>query len=448
MTRKRIAIVGAGFSGAAVAIELMRRRGVKADVTLIERGRAFGKGLAYSATEPNHLLNVRASNMSAIADEPNNFADWLGKQMRGATPLTFAPRKRYGDYLGHLLKKADNSRLFGGLKRVRGDVVSCQREHGRWELTLASGKAVKADAVVLALGNPPASLPEVLATSGAPVIRAWDVQALRRIPKGDVLIMGAGLTMIDVALSLAAWRKNGVIYALSRRGAAPRAHLDQPFPPPSEPIQLPIQLSEALHEFRAEARRMAERGQPWQLAMDRLRRDTVQLWRRLPPDAQARFLRHLRPWWDAHRHRAAPEIGERVARLREDGRLRVLAGEVASITPNGSGFQVQHRQRGSMVRHKIDVAAVVNCTGADLDLARTHDPLVWQMLSDGHIRRPQNGLGLEVDERGRVLDANGEAQPLLLALGPITQGAFWESTAVPEIRTHAAQIAELIEALG
>lgn len=447
MTRKRIAIVGAGFSGAAVAIQLMRGRG-KLDVTLIERGAAFGRGLAYGATEPNHLLNVRASNMSALADEPGNFATWLARTTRGATPMTFATRKRYGDYLQHLLGKAERARLFGGLRRVRGDVVSCRREKGAWELELSSGRIVRADAVVLALGNPPASLPETLATSGAPVIRAWDTAALKRIPKGDVLIMGAGLTMIDVALSLAAWRKNGVIYALSRRGAAPRAHLDQPFPPPNEQIHLPLPLSEALHAFRAEARRMAERGQPWQIAIDRLRRDTVFLWRRLPPEAQARFLRHLRPWWDAHRHRAAPEIGERVAQLREQGRLRVLAGEVASITPSANGFQVQHRQRGSMVRHRIEVAAVVNCTGADLDLGRTHDPLVWQMLSDGLFRRPQNGLGLEVDESGRVVDSSGAAQDSLFALGPITQGAFWESTAVPEIRTHAVRIAELLEVQG
>ncbi len=188
---------------------------------------------------------------------------------------------------------------------------------------------------------------------------------------------------------------------------------------------------------------MAERGEAWQLAVDRMRSVTPALWRTLSDEQQRRFLRHLRVWWDVHRHRTAPEIAERAEALQRDGKLRVLAGEVVSAERKGRSFELYHRQRGSMVRHRLDVAAVVNCTGANLDLTRSSDPLIQQMLSEGLARAHPSGLGLDLDEDARVLDARGKVQGSLYAIGPITVGSFWESTAVPEIRARAAAIAEL-----
>jgi len=255
------------------------------------------------------------------------------------------------------------------------------------------------------------------------------------------LLLGAGLTMIDVALSLARRRK-GTIYALSRRGLVPRPHLDPPRPERGEPMELPIRLSEAVYEFRREVARTAERGEPWQLAVDRVRQHSQSLWQHLPLEAQRRFLRHLRPWWDVHRHRMAPEIAARVRALMAEGRLRVLAGEIVSAAPNGRGVTVQHRQRGSMVRHKLDVAGVVNCTGGSLDFARADDRLLNQLLRAGLARPHANGLGVDLDSESRVIGSDGNANPTLFAIGPLTQGAFWESTAVPDIRNWAKAIAE------
>jgi uncharacterized NAD(P)/FAD-binding protein YdhS len=278
---------------------------------------------------------------------------------------------------------------------------------------------------------------------GAPLVEAWDAEALQRLPAGDVLLLGTGLTMVDIALSLAAQRKR-TIYALSRRGLTPRAHLAAPTPPPSEPLDLPLPLSEAVRAVRREIAAMAQRGEPWQLAIDRLRAHTPNVWRRLPVEAQRRFLRHLRPWWDVHRHRAAPEIAARIAALEDEGRLRVLAGEVMAAAPNGAGVAVEYRRRGSLARQRLDVAAVVNCTGGDLDLARAGEPLLIQLLNEGVTRPHPSGVGLDVDDDSRVIAAHGGPQPNLFAIGALTQGAFWECTAVPEIRARAAAIANLV----
>lgn len=439
MTRKHVVVIGAGFSGVAAATALVRRKNAPR-VTLIERDK-FAAGLAYGTKDPAHLLNVRASNMSAYADKPNDFADWL-KGKTGAEPTAFASRARYGAYIQDVLKRAQTSAMFGGgLKRVRGEVTACRAGSGWWHVTLDSGKEIEANGIVLALGNQAMSTPTVL--SDVPVVEPWDAKALQQIGRGDVLLLGAGLTMIDVALSMAQRSKTQTIYALSRRGQTPRLHLDPPRPPSSEPLNLPANLSDALHAFRREVRIMAERGEPWQLAVDRMRGATPALWRAMPQEAQRRFLRHLRVWWDVHRHRTAPEIAERAQSLQREGKLRVLAGEIVAAEKKGRAIELYHRQRGSMVRHRLEVAAIVNCTGSNPDLSRSTDPLIQQMLNEGLARAHPTGLGFDLDKDSRVLDARGQVQGSLYAIGPVTQGAFWESTAVPEIRARAAAIAAL-----
>lgn len=439
MTAKHVVVIGAGFSGVAAAAALVRRKDGPR-VTLIERGR-FGPGLAYSTKDRAHLLNVRASNMSAYADKPEDFARWLHGKTR-AEPTAFATRQRYGEYAEAVLKRAQTARMFGGFKRLQDEAVSCREGSGWWEVSTASGKRLQANAVVLALGNQSVSHPSVFTDAGVEPLTPWDAKGLQRVGRGDALLIGAGLTMIDVALSLSGNARVKTIYALSRRGLTPRMHLDPPMPAPSTPLQLPQNLSDALHEFRREVRAMAERGEPWQLAVDRMRGVTPAVWRALPIEAQQRFLRHLRVWWDVHRHRAAPEIAAKAQALQESGRLRVLAGEIVSANKAGKTIEVYHRQRGSMVRHRLEVSAVVNCTGANPDLTRSTDILISQLIGEGIARPHPTGYGFDLDDNARVIGTSGVAQPGIYAIGPITQGGFWESTAVPEIRARAAAIAE------
>lgn len=433
MSRKRVAIIGGGFSGAALASVLMRAK-PRLAITLIERGPRVGYGLAYGANDAAHLLNVRASNMSLFADAPDHFAHWL-KARTGAGAETFASRKLYGAYVADTLRKA--SGVFGRrLQRVRGEAIACERAGEAWRITLAGGRTVEADAVVLALGhNAPA---DFAALAGAPVLGAWDVAAQKRLPPGDVLLVGTGLTMVDVALSLAQHRRSGTIYALSRRGLTPRPHLDPPRPRPTETYDLPLSLSQALHAFRGEVEKLRAAGEPWQQAMERLRHHTIPLWQRLSPDAQRRFLRHLRPWWDVHRHRVPPQAAARIETLKAEGRLRIIAGEVAGAENLKRGVRVEYRQRSGFARHHLDVAGIVNCTGGDAKLAGV---LLDQVTHAGLARANANGIGLDIDAQSRVIDAEGRAHADLFALGPITQGAFWESTAVPDIRVWAASIA-------
>ncbi len=443
MTRRRVAIIGGGLSGTAVAANLLKRGRSAPDVVLIERKRRFGPGLAYATNDDAHFLNVRAMNLSMFADAPEHFTRWLaarGKRNHGAR---YVQRRIYGRYAEDVLRKARRTFFDGGLQRVRGDVLTCRRSGERWTIGLASGADIEADAVVLAMGHAAPTTPAVFAHAGVPVIDPWDIDAQRRLPAGDVLLLGAGLTMVDVALSLAKHRE-GVMYALSRRGLPPRPHLLNASPTYAGVVDLPLSLSHALHVFRTETRAMVKRGEPWQHAVDRLRSRTPELWRRLPLEAQRRFLRHLRPWWDAHRHRMAPEVAARINDLTEAGQLRVLAGDVATAELAVSKVKLQHRQRGSFVRHRLEVAGVINCTGASLDPMHSQEPLMRQLLGDGIVRPHANRMGLDVDLECRVLDGEGRPHESMFAIGPLTMGAFWECIAVPEIRPRATALALML----
>lgn len=442
MTRRRVAIIGGGFSGAVLAAHLARRGRMAPDIVLIEKGRRFGPGLAYGTQDPAHLLNVRAANLSAFPDQQDHFVRWLGGR-DGDVRTRFAQRMKYGAYIEHVLRRA---RSWRGpkLERVKAAAIACAQAGEGWTVTLDNGRSIEADAVVLALGHAPPSPPGFFKSADVPMIAPWDGEALRRMRHGDVLLLGTGLTSVDVALTFARTRRKGVIYALSRRGQLPRAHLQSAAPPAPQATDLPLSLSEALFTLRKEAEAAAARGEPWQHVIDRLRARTPELWQRLPTAAQQRFLRHMRPWWDAHRHRMAPEIAAQIGKLQREGRLRVLAGEIVSAERDGSAIHVHHRQRGSMARHHFEVVGVVNCTGASMDLSSSADPLIRQLFDDGLVRSHASGLGLDVDAEGRAVANSGAAHASLYALGPITQGVFWESTAVPEIRVRAAAIAAML----
>ncbi|KTT69532.1 FAD-dependent oxidoreductase, partial [Sphingomonas sanguinis] len=146
---EHVAIIGGGFAGTLLAINLVRHGGPRA--TLIERrANQLARGVAYSAAHAEHLLNVRAGNMSALRDDPDHFVRWLVARGTGDAK-TFVPRRVYGDYLRDLLMEtiaADPARL----TLASGEVVALEREGAGYRLQMAEGEGVAADAVVLALG--------------------------------------------------------------------------------------------------------------------------------------------------------------------------------------------------------------------------------------------------------------------------------------------------------
>ena len=437
----RIAIVGGGFSGTALAVQLLHRHPA-CEVVLIERSGRFGRGLAYSTDCDAHVLNVRAERMSAIRERPDHFTSWLADTGRDADPDRFVPRRDYGRYVADWLAEAERNAP-GRLTRVTGEVVDLRQDSAGWTAMLADGGTATADAAVLALGNFAPLTPAVdglAPDTPGHVTDPWAVGALDGIaPDAEILLIGAGLTMVDVLLKLERTGWRGRATALSRHGLLPRSHdahqshAHAPPPPPQ------ARLSTALHDFR---RRAADRA--WGELMDELRPHVQTLWARLTETERARFLRHLRPWWDVHRHRLAPEVAAHVDELLQAGRLEVAAGRLRRVEPEGGRLNVEWRPRGERGLRRAEVDLMVNCTGPAFDLARTRDPLVQTLLAEGLVRPDRLRTGFDVDLHGRPLDAAGRPTPGLYALGPLTRAAFWEIVAVPDIRSQAAALADLL----
>lgn len=429
--RAAVAIVGGGASGTILAAQLARRG--LSSVVIDGSGRA-GKGVAYSTTEPAHLLNVRAEGMSAWSGEPDHFARRFAEE--GGEPRGFAQRRLFGRYLAEVLEEA----VAGGLVQVaEATAVSAAREGDGWRVELDDGGAVRTRGLVLAVGNQqPEGLAAFADVGRRFVANPWGDDARAAVADlaatgAPALLVGTGLTMVDLVLSLDAAGHQGQILAVSRRGLIPRAHADSA-PAPVPLGQVPAGSVRELSRWLR--RRSAQVG--WRAAVDSLRPHSHPLWQALDVAQQQRFLRHARPWWDVHRHRIAPQVADALARAVAEGRLQVMAGRIVGATGDADVLEVAIQPRGHPEPQTRRFAYAFNCTGPLHSIARTRDPLLRAMLDSGEARPDHLGMGLEIDGTCR-------AGKHLWAMGPLTKGRFWEIIAVPDIREQAAQVAQEIE---
>ncbi|GAA0974914.1 FAD/NAD(P)-binding protein [Acrocarpospora macrocephala] len=429
-----IVVVGGGASGTLAAVHLLYRageHGVPLHVVLIDRDGRHGLGQAYSTTDPHHLLNSRAERMSALEHDPHHFVRWTRSRGLNAAGADFLPRHMYGRYLRETLDDAENAHR---VTRLRGDAVALTRSPLR--VHLSDGGALDADAVVLATGNPAAATP-IPITGERYIADPWAAGALARVGCGDVLIIGTGLTMVDVAVTLTRTAAR-TVYAISRHGLLPQAH-SQPTPP-CAPVLIPdgpLRLRSLLSAVRVATH---QSGGDWRGVIDGLRPRVQELWARLPIDERRRFLTVLARYWEVHRHRIPPETASRVDGLIAAGRLRVLRGHVDRATPDSAGLTVRVSTDGTT--HDLRVAWLVNATGPAFTVPG--EGMLARLLADGLVRPGPLGLGLDADACGRVLDAAGRPDDRIVTLGPTLRGKLYETTAIPEIRAQAATLASYL----
>jgi uncharacterized NAD(P)/FAD-binding protein YdhS len=436
-------IIGSGFSGSLLAVHLLRRLPKGCRVTLIDHRPGFGLGLAYSTANPSHLLNVRASRMSAFEDDPDHFLRWLATQSEALVRADdFVPRGLYGRYVQSLLAEqvwAEESNH--GLYLFPDEAVDISVREDGAIIRMACGRSVTVDVAILAVGNFPPEVPcggEGLNSLSCYVADPWAEGRVTDIPPTDsVLVIGSGLTMVDLVLNLLDKGHQGPLIALSRRGVLPHRHVDGVCPVPWDMSNSSQPLSHLLRDVRRRAK-----TEDWRSVVDGLRSHFQGWWQDLSLADKRRFLRHLRPWWDSHRHRMAPAVAKRLDDALESGKLTVLAGRIAGVSEKQEGVAIAFRPRGGGEIRSLTVGHVVNCSGPSSDYGRVAQPLLRRLLDEAKIRPDMLRLGLDVDSDLRLTNGLGQSNDRLYALGPITRGRFWEITAVPEIRRQARWLAE------
>lgn len=443
-----IAIVGGGFTGALVAAQLLRKSRGTVSVVLIEKGARLGFGVAYGTQCKEHLLNVPAKNMSACPDDPEHFLRWARSNYdSGAQPDDFLPRLVYGQYADSLLRE-EIERHPGQFERVEDEVVSVDRAGNRAQVNLRSGRTLLADKVVLALGHfPPGDLrfPGKPAQSRHYVANPWTNRAIGDLASNQsVLLVGSGLTSVDVVLSLRKHGFRGTIHIVSRRGLLPQVHKAISPWPSFLDEKSPKTARALLRLIRAQVEAAERLGGDWRSVIDSLRPFTQDIWRSLPRPDQQRFLRHLRPYWDVHRHRIASEIGTLLAAETMTGRIQTHKGRITKYLEDIDGVDVTYRERKTGEPKRLYVNRVINCTGPEGDYRKVGHALLTNLLQRKMVRPDPLFLGLDVASDGALIDADGVASDILYTLGPVRKGGLWETIAVPEIRVQASELAALL----
>lgn len=449
--RPVIAVIGGGFTGTMVAVQLARQAASAPErLVLIEKGPRLARGLAYGTRCDRHLLNVPAAMMSALPDEPSHFLDWLRTRDPEAHPGQFAPRRLYGDYLEDLLLATTRDAEIR-VELLHDEVVALIPDpdvRRGIAIETAGGRLIRADRIVLALGNqPPQELPALATRSGVRRYAAdpWGSEPLRDLAGDEpIALIGSGLTAVDVVVEAHTRGHRGPIHAISRHGLVPRRHSPAP---PRPHLALSNQAPTArmlLRTVRAEARTAQADGGDWRSVVDGIRPVAQTIWRSMETQERRRFVRHLASHWDAHRHRVAPEIDDLLQSCVREGRLSIIAGRVVASESVDDRIVLSIQRRGRSRIESLSVGLVVNCTGPARDIRQSSSPLVRSLLAGGLARPGPLALGLDVADSGSLIGADGTVNDRIFAIGPLLKEHLWESTAVRELRVQAAELARAL----
>lgn len=424
----RVVVVGGGAAGVITAAHLMRSADAehRLEVQVVERTTQTGPGLAYRTTHPRHTVNNYAARLSAMDGDPDHLLRWCADRGTPVGPMGFVHRHLYGRYLNDVFYSI---RVPAGsaLGRTVGTVTDVRREDGSLAVQMSGGWQIRADKVVLALGNPPPRrIPALERRGNGYLADPWVPDLVEQVGNApEVLLLGTGLTMIDVVAQLHDALPMTRFTAVSRTGRLPRTHrrssgrLHDAYHPGEAP--LPV----LLERVQSRIDELGEIGGDWRDVVDSVRAAANDLWRGLSPEDQDEFVRSVARQWDTARHRMSPYMAELVGRLRASGRLRIAT--TADLDP--ATFPV-----------------VVNCTGPAPVPTRGWNPLVDVLLDRGAIRPHRLGLGLDLDEHGRIIDRNGRVDADVYAVGAARKGVEWEVTAIPDLRSQAVRLSEALAA--
>jgi uncharacterized NAD(P)/FAD-binding protein YdhS len=496
---RSVVVVGGGASATAFLWSLVKHVSAQAalrapDVLVFEPMSPCGPGVAYREDTEVALLNRPVSSMSVDYHDRGHFRRWLAHRepavARGErTGSVFVSRPCFGRYLSEAFDRAcaEIEDLGGSVEVVwrRADTVV----PGPGGLLVHSGGSTyRARDVVLCLGSVPAR--DAYGLRGVPgyIHQPYPLRRLDQVVEGGsrVLVLGSGLTAIDVALTLGRRSDDVEVTLASRSGLLPdvRSELSAGDGAPG--------LVEEVRSTLAGRDRL-DVSDLARLLQDELVRNGWTLRQALRPYL-ARFggvdlLRHrlaapepaaavqrcvvaLTPWYSrlwraldqANRHKFShrygrlftclrspmpPATARRLVALHEAGALSFRTGIVdVHARPSRMRAVFGDGDTDHFDTEHFDV--VVNATGQGIDVSHARPGSLVESLVQHGLAGPHPLGGLDVSpDTNEVLDSSANPVPGLHVVGDLSSGVHFHTSSMEYAATQAGKVAgHLVEHLS
>ncbi len=450
-----IAIIGGGFSGVCVAVQLARQAKKNIQIVLFNAGYPFAAGVAYSTVHPMHVLNVPAGRMSFFLDEPNHFTRWIKGKYKdeflhfGDLQLedAFLPRAVYAKYINDVFVTEMMTSRCTDYLLVSETAVNISHASGKMEMKTQSGRTLPCDAVVLATGNElpatPVFISKEMAEKEIYISNPWYFKMHKNYELSQtILLLGTGLTMIDNMLSILSSGFKGKMVAVSTKGLLPlpfrKSETDYGI---LEELKRPYIINTVFDIFRKHVHRVRNYGLSGTAVVDALRPLTQDIWKELSVDDKKRFLVHIRQLWGVARHRLPLHIFDLMNGYIQSKRVEIIAGRLINVTVQNNTAEATIALRATGKRVSIPVQKIINCTGPLLDITKSKSKLFQNLIKDGLLCADELKLGIKATADYAVVNASGNEVENMFVIGPMLKGTLWETTAVPEIRKQAEEVA-------
>ncbi len=451
-----IVIIGGGFCGTMTAVHLLEKSEGPLSITLFNTGYPPNKGIAFHTYSEGHVLNVPCQNMSAFPKHPDHFLNWC--KTRTELEISeqelagkFLPRNLYGKYLDEIFKNALQQKSKSiHFEIIHEEVIDIERSGEQYIISSNSGKNIIANKVVLATGNHPPPHPHLpnkqFLESSRYFANPWLENAVDNTePNETILIIGTGLTMVDVVLGLTEKQFKGKIIALSPNGFNILAHKKHhPQRNILDELEPPFDLTKLFKLFYKHVRDARLHGESGETVVDAVRSQTQIIWQQLSLEDKKRFMVHLRHLWGVARHRLPAEIHNKIQDMISGNNLQVLAGRIKAVDVSLNNLIVELSMRGTNHVQTLKVQRIINCTGPMTDISKFQSQLYSNLLAKKIIRPDEMKLGIEATAEGHIIDHEGKQSMNMFTLGSLLKGKLWESTAIPELRKQAELVAELL----
>jgi uncharacterized NAD(P)/FAD-binding protein YdhS len=460
---KNTSIIGGGFAGTITAVQMIYKLKNAARILLISDAGSLNKGFAYNTYSKKHLLNVITAKMSAFADKPDHFLDWIMKREefsdkdRTLIANAFLPRQLYGEYLTSLwieaMETAKSKNI--SVEFIDSKVVSLEVTPFKVKLTLANKTQIEVDNCVIATGNNIPGNPKITNASFFPnknyFQNPWLIESvLNTNSTRPILIIGNGLTMVDTVLGLIENGFKGEIYSLSPNGfnILPHRHNGLKYTRFTEELTENISLLELVKLIHKHIKSVREYGVSAEPVIDSIRPHTQRIWRNLTDKEKQMFMLRLRHLWGVARHRIPLHTHDKIQQLRIDGKLHILSGRIINFSESGDTIFVDYFDKKVNCLKTIETSRIINCTGPETDLMKLENSFLKNCHEQGTIIQDKLRLGIRTNiETFEVINSKGDLQHNLYTLGSNLKGELWESTAVNELRDQAERLASRLTLL-